>query len=110
MITRLLRTAASLVPETGVDPAKIQTRSLRAGGAMALLCGQVDTDMIKFVGRWRSDAMFRYLHAQATPIINAEKMHTHGTFQLENGADVPVAEQHILKMTEGWSPSSSAGS
>ena len=67
LLTNLLRSATVLEPDSGVIPEKVQTRSLRAGGAMALLCAQVDSDMIKLVGRWRSDAMFWYLHAQATP-------------------------------------------
>ena len=47
----------------------MNARSLRAGGAMALLCGRVDADTIRLVGRWKSDAMFRYLHAQALPLV-----------------------------------------
>jgi hypothetical protein len=35
---------------------------------MALLVSDVDTDIIQLLGRWRSDAMFRYLHLQAEPI------------------------------------------
>ena len=98
MITDLLRHAVRLVPDCGIDPTNVQTRSLRAGGAMALLCGRVDTDTIKLVGRWRSDAMFRYLHAQATPVIAdlAAKMVQHGTFSLAPGADVPEVEAHLL--------------
>ena len=49
---------------------------------MALLCAGVDPDVIKLVGRWRSDAMFRYLHAQAEPLVGnlAATMHQHGAF------------------------------
>ena len=98
MITDLLRHAVRNVPDCGVEPTNIQTRSLRAGGAMALLCGRVDTDTIKLVGRWRSDAMFRYLHAQATPVLAnlANKMLVHGTFTLAPGAEVPEVEAHLL--------------
>ena len=35
---------------------------------MALLCAAVDTDIIRLIGRWRSDEMFRYLHTQAAPL------------------------------------------
>lgn len=70
MITSLLRAAALTIPgHAGVDPANIATRSLRASGAMALLLGGMDPDQIRIVGRWRSDAMFRYLHAHALPLI-----------------------------------------
>ena len=66
-------------------------RSLRAGGAMAMLCGKVDSDIIRLVGRWRSDAMFRYLHAQAIPIISplAPTMLQNGAFSLMPNADLP---------------------
>jgi hypothetical protein len=36
---------------------------------MALLCARVDTDLIRLIGRWRSDAMLQYLHVQAVPIM-----------------------------------------
>ena len=58
---------------------------------MALLCGKVDADTIRLDGRWKSDAMFRYLHAQALPLIRdlATTMLTHGNFTLIPGSDVP---------------------
>lgn len=48
----------------------ISARSLRTAGAMALLCSNIDHDHIKLVGSWRSDAMLRYLHVQAAPVMN----------------------------------------
>ena len=71
MITSILRAAALCIPgHAGVDPSNIATRSLRASGAsMALLLDGMDPDKIRIVGRWRSDAMFRYLHAHALPLI-----------------------------------------
>jgi hypothetical protein len=42
---------------------------MRAGGAMVLLLSNVDTDKIKLLGRWRSDAMMRYLHTTARPLV-----------------------------------------
>ena len=70
MITSLLRAAAQSIPgHAGVDPSNIAARSLRASGAMALLLGGTDPDKIRIVGRWKSDAMFRYLHAHALPLI-----------------------------------------
>ena len=46
---------------------------------------------IHLVGRWKSDAMFRHLHAQALPLIRdlAATMLTHGNFTLLPGMDVP---------------------
>ena len=70
MITSLLRAAALSIPGySGVNPDNIAARSLRSSGAMALLLGGVDPDKIRIVGRWKSDAMFRYLHAHALPLI-----------------------------------------
>ena len=57
---------------------------------MALLCGKVDADTIRLLGRWKSDAMIRYLHAQAIPLIRdlAATILTHGNFTLLPGSDV----------------------
>ncbi len=57
-LTTALQTSAALLgPSLGFLPQDISARSLRAGGAMALLCAQVDTDRIRLIGRWRSDEM-----------------------------------------------------
>lgn len=62
--------ATSLLHVTGIPAAEISARSLRAGGAMALLCAEVDCNVIQMLGRWHSDLMIRYLHVQAQPIVN----------------------------------------
>ena len=85
MITSLLRAAALTIPgHAGVNPDNIAARSLRASGAMALLLAGVDPDKIRIVGRWRSDAMFRYLHAHAEPLVrdNARLMFSGGHYIL----------------------------
>ncbi len=92
-ITVLLRTAATLLfPETGLAPDEISARSLRAGGAMALLCGNIDTNLIKMIGRWHSDAMMRYLHLQAQPLMRhyAKKMFHEGTYTFLPHETVPI--------------------
>jgi len=61
--------ASSLRSMTGVHPKEFTARSLRAGGAMALLSGGCDRDIIKLLGRWKSDAMMDYLHEQSLPIF-----------------------------------------
>jgi hypothetical protein len=68
----------------GIQPADISIRSLRSSGAMALLCAKVDTDMIRLLGRWRSDEMLRYLHVQTFPLLAplASQMLRHGDFTL----------------------------
>ena len=92
-ITDLLKSSAGILgPTLGLLPKDISARSLRAGGAMALLCANVDTDMIRLMGRWQSDVMLRYLHLQAQPVMNkfANKMLTGGHYVLQPGQDVPA--------------------
>jgi hypothetical protein len=60
---------AQFGPTLGITTKDISARSLRASGAMALLCAHVDHDTIRLIGRWRSDKMLRYLHIQAQPIM-----------------------------------------
>ena len=66
---------------------------------MALLGGNIDTDVIKLVGRWKSDAIFRYLHAQALPVITdlSRTMLQHGRFTLLPGSNVPPTAVTILQ-------------
>ena len=93
-ITSALRASATSIGDTvGLRPKEISARSLRAGGAMALLLGKVDTDTIKLVGRWRSDAMLVYLHVSARPIMqqHASTMVHHGAYTLIPGP--PTADQ-----------------
>ena len=69
-ITALLRLSVTILgPQYGFLPSDVSARSLRAAGAMALLCADVDTDRIRLLGRWQSDQMFRYLHVQAEPVM-----------------------------------------
>lgn len=93
-ITSILRDAVTfLTPAAlGFNPSDIEARSLRAAGAMALLCAHVDTDKIRLLGRWRSDEMFRYLHVQAEPLMRnfASKMVQGGNFVLTPNHLVPM--------------------
>ena len=98
-ITDALRLAAiACFPTTGISPDDISARSLRAGGAMALLCARVDSDIIRLVGRWRSDEMFRYLHAQAYPLMHtfAQQMFNAGSFSLLPGQSIPAPAAPLL--------------
>ena len=70
MVTATMRCHATILrPQTGIDPLALSARSLRAGGAMALLQGKCDPITIKLLARWHSDAMMRYLHQQSVPIM-----------------------------------------
>jgi hypothetical protein len=98
-ITAALRHAARTVQHsTGIDPAKLTARSLRPGGATALLCAKVDNDTIKMVGRWQSDAMLRYLHTQAVPAMAnlARSMFQHGNFTFRTQQLVPEQAAAII--------------
>ncbi len=69
-LTQQLRQTVTVLGHTvGIHPNDISIRSLRASGAMALLCAHVDTDRIRLLGRWYSDKMLRYLHVQAYPVV-----------------------------------------
>ena len=66
LVTNALRHAAIDVhAQTGIDPFLLSARSLRPGGATALLCAGIDPDVIQLLGRWKSDAMLRYLRVAA---------------------------------------------
>jgi hypothetical protein len=85
ILTYHLRTTTlALGDRYGVQSTEISIRSLRSSGAMALLCAKVDTDMIRLLGRWRSDEMLRYLHVQSFPLLAplAQQMLRHGDFSL----------------------------
>ena len=76
-VTNALQHAASLhETRTGILSSKITARSLRPGGATALLCANVGTEAIMLLGRWKSDAMFRYLRVQAATTTFSQRMCT----------------------------------
>jgi len=100
-ITQSLRVAAQATASSlNVNPSLISARSLRAGGAMALLCANVDTDVIRLVGRWKSDEMLRYLHVQALPHTSrlAADMVRHGAFTLLPHQPLTAAALPILAL------------
>ena len=67
LITHTMRQAARSHPSLGVTPSRIEARSVRSGGATALLCANIDSNTVQLIGRWKSDAMLRYLFVQAAP-------------------------------------------
>ena len=93
LITSVLRAAALTIPGyAGAQPDNIATRSLRSSGAMALLLGEIDPDRIRILGRWRSDAMYRYLHFHALPLIrnNSRLMFSGGHYDLVTRTRTPL--------------------
>ena len=93
-ITAALRAAVTYIGphRVGLLPSDVTAKSLRASGAMALLVSRVDTDLIRLLGRWRSDEMLRYLHLQAQPIMQrfAPLMVAHGDYTLLPNGAVPL--------------------
>ena len=108
-VTNALRHAArACEATTGIDPSLISARSLRPGGATALLCANVDSDVIMLLGRWKSDAMLRYLRIQDLSASLSQRMLTHGAytfhpqaFRLEQPPlQAPVAIHELLAHDE----------
>jgi hypothetical protein len=92
LITEAIKLAVTFLgPSLGFLPSDVTARCLRAAGANALLCAGVDTDVIRLLGRWRSDEMLRYLHAQAGPVLKdfSKKMLAGGSFTLIPNQLVP---------------------
>jgi len=90
-IGQLLKHAATaLQPHTGIPPGKITPRSLRSGGATALLNAHADDNSIRLVGRWKSDAMFVYLRTQAESITK-----DFSQMMLDNNFRLPAAVEDI---------------
>lgn len=85
-LTTLLRSAVSHLPNLSYLPSDVSPRSLRSGGAMALLLAGEDKMVIQMVGRWKSDALFTYLHSTALPLVkrHAFQMLHHGKFTIMN--------------------------
>jgi hypothetical protein len=82
-ITNALRHSANdLKHLTGIEPSLLTARSLRPGGATALLCAGIDADVIQLLGRWKSDAMLRYLRVAALAHTSnlSQQMLTAGTY------------------------------
>jgi hypothetical protein len=92
-ITSALRLSVQAIGlPLGLLPSDISARSMRAGGAMALLCARVDQNIIQLLGRWRSDEMMRYLHLQAQPIMKdfSRLMLEGGSYSLVPGQNIPL--------------------
>lgn len=94
-VTAALRAGLILVdPDTiNIQPSEIEARPLRAGGATALLCAGIDNDndTIQLLGRWQSDAMLRYLHISASPVLYqyATQMFSGGSYTFTPGTTIP---------------------
>jgi hypothetical protein len=91
-LTSTIRSSVTAIgPALGFAPTDVSARSLRAAGAMALLCANVDPNTIRMLGQWRSDEMLRYLHLQAQPLMHnfAQRMLTGGHYVLHPNPEMP---------------------
>ena len=112
LITNALRHAARACQHiTGIDPDLVSARSLRPGGATALMMAGVDSDHICLMGRWRSDAMFRYLRIQVAAHQKsfAQRMLDNGNYTFAPAAyqqgnalplDTPAPYRAVLQHSE----------
>ena len=66
---------------------KISSRSLQAGGAMALLLRNIDTDTIYLIGQWRSNKIMCYLRIAVCLLIQG---HTTTMVAAGNYTLIPV--------------------
>ena len=57
----------------------------------SLMCANIDPDKIQLLGRWKSDAMIRYLHLSAHPAVRtyASAMFAGGSYSFSPGTQVP---------------------
>lgn len=111
-VTNALRIAAYPLEEaTGIKPSLLSARSLRPGGATALLLAGENADTIKLMGRWKSDAMLRYLRVATATGPLAQRMLDQGEYTFRAGVyhkdnldilpeQVPPAMTHILQNPE----------
>jgi hypothetical protein len=92
--TTLKASVCALGSAIGFHHSEVSARSLRASGAMALLCAHVDSDTIRLLGRWRSDEMLRYLTVQAQPIMRdfSARMLQGGQYTLLPNTQVPLQD------------------
>ena len=96
LLTTCIRdSVAHLGPSLGFLPEDVSARCLRAAGATALLLAKVDPNVIRLIGRWRSDEMLRYLHVQAYPLMRdyAQQMLSAGMYTLIPNHLVPQRSQ-----------------
>jgi hypothetical protein len=58
---------------------------------MALFCAGMDKTTIQLLGRWKSDELLQYLHAQAFPVTAqcAQLMLQHGDFAMIPNQPLP---------------------
>ena len=84
-ITAALRAATKIIrPQVGFTPDDVSARSMQAGAAVAPLVAHGNTYTIHLVGRWRSNAMLRYLHTTAQTFTEGlvVRMVQHGDYAL----------------------------
>lgn len=105
-LTQELRYSCTKIGHTlGISWREISVRALRAGGAMALIRAGIDSDLVKLMGRWKSDVMLRYLHRSALHTADfAAAMLQHGSFVIPRHATLPTDAQHLLDQVQPIPP------
>lgn len=103
LTTALRKAAEDTFSELGIAPEDISARSLRPGGATAMLCARIDTNIIRIVGRWKSDEMLIYLHAEAESLMRnyAQQVFQSGAFTYCPRTDVEDPNSFLAQPTQG---------
>jgi hypothetical protein len=96
-VTEVLRNAMWInVQCTAMEASEFSTQYLRAGDEMALIHECVNLNNIWMIGLWHSDAMMRYLHVQAQPIMGNYAACTlnEGTYSFLPDETVPIIDTY----------------
>ena len=80
----LCATTTIIGPQVGFILEDVNALLVRFDGTMDLLMTCINTDMIRLMGRWRSNAILRYLHTTAQTFTEgfAARMVQHGYYAL----------------------------
>ena len=66
MISKTLKTVVGFCgPKLGFESKNVSARYLHAADAMYLLCLVFDSNVIKLIGRWRSNDILSHLQVQS---------------------------------------------
>jgi hypothetical protein len=90
--------AADCESQTGIPAKEINSKSLRPGGATALLCSNVDKNITSLIGRWRSDAIDTYFRTGTVNFTEgfSKRMVANGRYIFHPYHQDPTATEHQL--------------
>lgn len=106
LTSQLCLTITAIGRNYGLPLSYVSIQSLRASGAMALLCARVDINTIRLLGHWRSNEMLWYLHLQSYTIVAplASRMLQQGDFLSSQMPHWPANNGKRLPLSLRWAP------